>query len=314
MTIEMQQREQHQQRPQQPAPDARAGRAQAAEQRNAAAAVATAVGAAHVERTRARHLGADKRRLAEAFELLSEQINGRDDMSVLDPGNVLRHEPGGPEQGTGNMPAVCEFVDRIMRGELPHEALEEMHEARLRRHLAPALRHVDASYQRAHRLENAATVQAALPPSGAVQQNGHAPALPHREPIAPSQPPMFPPAPAPTAAESTGTLVRIVEEATAGGAQQALSGQTLQSLRDAGFGGEAAGPDYFNAPVDPAFGPSALPLGRALGDTQRMEPVPAEDDDAPATLPFAPAASIAAPTTSSPQGSVRAEGGEGDES
>lgn len=228
---------------------ARANRAHAAQQRDAAAAVNTAVAAARVERTRARHLGADARRLAEAFTLLSEQINGRDEMTVLEPGNVLRHGPGAPEAGTGNMAAVCEFVARIMRGELPYDALEEMHEARLERHLAPAVAHADATYQHAHRLEHAASVHPALP-SGAAPANGAV--LPHREaarPVAPE-----------SAVQSTGQIaLRAVREMLAEGRDMPASQAALAHLDQV--------VQVFE--VDSSFNPVSIP-GQRAGDTQRL--------------------------------------------
>lgn len=265
---------------------AHANRQHAAEQRNAAAAVNTAVAAARVERTRARHLGADVRRLAEAFKVLSEQINGRDDMTVLAPENVLRHA-GGPEQGTGNMAAVCEFVARIMAGQLPFDALEEMHDARLEQHLAPAVRHADATYQHAHRLEHSATVQPALPPAGPQQapQNG---APQRREPIAPSQPPMFPPAPPETLAEQTGAMVaRHVEAMRNGGMDVKRSQAALASL-------DQVVPVF---EVDQSFSPVSIPQQRDIRDTQRLpmdevlkhlaqDDAGAEPDDDPEPRPF----------------------------
>ncbi len=195
---------------------AQANQAHAAEQRQAAAHVSHAVAVARSERTRAAHLGADTRRLEVAFAILSEQINGREDMTTLRPGNVLRHGPGGPEQGTANVAALCEFVARVTDGELPYDVIEEMHADRLERHLAPAVGHAQSMYLRADRLEQASTVPAALPP-GQPELNGSLPPLPRRTPGAtigpqPSQPPMFPPAPPESPAEQTGAIFSRLRE------------------------------------------------------------------------------------------------------
>lgn len=273
MTIAHQEQREQVQRPQPDQPEQRAAasnRAHAAEQRNAAAAVSTAVSAARAERNRAKHLGADRRRLADAFEVLSGQINGREDMSVLEPENVLRHDPGAPEQGTGNMAAVCEFVARIMAGQLPGDALEEMHEARLERLLAPAVRHATASHERAHRLENAATVPAALPPAGVVSQpsNGQ---LPRREPIAPSQPPMVPPAPPEKPTEQTGQIMMRAVDAL----REAGKDTTASEAAFAASYGHAAG-----------FAASSIPHARS-GDTMLLPLVVAGNEHAPAEAPVA---------------------------
>lgn len=237
-----------------------ANQAHAAEQRQAAAHVGTAVADARSERTRARHLGADTRRLEEAGKILDAQINGREDMSVLRPGNALRHNVGGPEQGTGNLAAVAEFVHRVfIMGELPFDVLEDMHAARGDERLAPAEQHAQETYHRAYRLENAATVQPALP-SGSPQPLNGVPQ--QRQPIAPSQPPMFPPAPPESPAEQTGAMVaRHVEAMRNGGLDVKHSQAALAGL-------DQVVPVY-ELPVDPKFAASALPQQR-MGDTQRL--------------------------------------------
>jgi hypothetical protein len=245
--------------PQQPDPRG-ANQAHAAEQRQSAAHVGHAVAVARSERIRAHHLGADSRRLEDAFDILAQQINGREDMTVLRPGNVLRHDAGSPEQGTADVAAVCEFVDRIIKGELPHEALEEMHAARLDRHLAPAVRYAESMYQRAHRLDHAATVQPALP-AGAVLQPPVGVPLPRREPIVP-QPPEFPPAPPESPLEQTGAIaLKAVASLRKAGEKTEKSEAALAQLN----GGK--GPD-FGPPPDPRFGAaSVLPQAQ---HTQRM--------------------------------------------
>lgn len=299
MTIAEQQREQHQHqaRPQQDLRAAAQNRASAAEQRNAAAAVKTAVTAAQVERTRARHLGADGRRLAEAFQVLFDQIEGREDMGVLHPGNVLRWGPGCPEEGTGNLAAVLEFVGRILAGELPHDAVEDMHEARLARHLSGAARHADSMYERAHRLESAAVVQPALPAAGVIpaQSNGHA--LPQRQ---------VPPAPPEKPAEQTGKIALAAIEAMLAEGHEMPAAQA--ALVEHGYADEPA-----------AFGPSALPHGRVMGDTQRLPVVPAKDDDsesaeaAPEPRPFSRSASTAGSETASSRGEESGSGADDDD-
>jgi hypothetical protein len=250
--------------PQQPDPRG-ANQAHAAEQRQSAAHVGHAVAVARSERIRAHHLGADSRRLEDAFDILAQQINGREDMAVLRPGNVLRHDAGSPEQGTADVAAVCEFVDRIIKGELPYEALEEMHAARLDRHLAPAVRYAESMYQRAHRLDHAATVQPALP-AGAVLQPPVGVPLPRREPIAP-QPPEFPPAPPESPLEQTGAMVtRHIEAMRAAG--EDVTESEAAAARLIHRAGETAAPD-FGPRHDPAFDVAALPTGR-IGDTQRL--------------------------------------------
>lgn len=234
-----------------------ANQAHAAEQRQAAAHVSHAVAVARSERTRAAHLGADTRRLEDAFDILSEQINGREEMTVLRPGNALRHDPGAPEQGTASIAAVCEFVERVRQGELPYDVLDDMHAVRLDRHLAGAAQHAQSMYLRADRLESAAVVQPALPPGPAslAPSNG----VPQqRQPIVPSQPPMFPPAPPESAAEQTGAIFSRLRE----------NGHDIPAEIE-----RAARKDHGSSletrVADPAFAAAALPQQR-MGDTQRL--------------------------------------------
>lgn len=287
MTIEMQREQQ-----QQDQRAAAANRAHAAQQRDAAAAVNTAVAAARVERTRARHLGANKRRLADAFEILSSQINGCEEMTVLEPGNVLRHGLGTPEAGTANIAAVCEFVARIMDGQLPNDAIEDMHETRLERHLAAAVRHADAVYQRAYALENAAVLQPALP--AAAVSNG-AP-LVKRAPSGSAS--LVEPAPPESPTQSTGQIaLHAIEAMLAEGHEMPASQAALTALN----GHNTAG-----------FGVASVPGPRA-GDTVRMDlrelvgdgPVEeTEDDDVEAgrLVPPFPGAGIADPGEASSAG------------
>lgn len=247
-------------------PAAHANQQHVAEQRQAAAHVGTAVADARSERTRARHLGADTRRLEDAGKILDAQINGREDMSVLRPGNALRHNAGGPEQGTGNLAAVAEFVHRVfIMGELPFDVLEDMHAARGDQRLAPAEQHAQETYRQAYRLENAAVVQPALPAGPLVPQSSNGVAQPRREPIAPALPPMFPPAPPESAAEQTGAMI----------------GRHIEALRKDGHDVTAAeaaaarmNPRVEPCPTAPDFGPVPNPAFAAsavrIGDTQPM--------------------------------------------
>lgn len=242
-----------------------ANQAHAAEQRQAAAHVGTAVADVRSERARARHLGADMRRLEDAGRILDEQINGRDDMIVLRPGNALRHEPGSPEQGTGNLAAVAEFVHRVFTlGELPYEVLEDMHAARGDRRVAPAEQHIQESYERAYRIERAATVPAALP-SGQPALTGAAP-LPKRVrgtngPYPPLEPErLVPPAPPESPAEQTGAIISALRE----------SGHNIPIALERAArkdGGTSLDVDV----PDPGFAASAIPQQRhPIGDTQPM--------------------------------------------
>lgn len=233
-----------------------ANQQRAAEQRQAAAHVGTAVADARSERTRARHLGADARRLEDAGRILDAQINGREDMSVLRPGNALRHGPGAPEQGTGNLAAVAEFVHRVfIVGELPFDVLEDMHAARGDERLAPAEQHAQEAYRGAYRLENAATVQPALPAgSVSVASNG----VPQqRRPIAPPQPPMFPPAPPESPAEQTGAIFSRLRESG-----HAIPAETERAARK----DHGTSLSLETRVPDPAFAASAV----RIGDTQRL--------------------------------------------
>jgi len=236
---------------------AQANQQHAAEQRQAAAHVSHAVAVARSERTRAAHLGADTRRLEDAFDILSDQVNGREEMTVLRPGNALRHDPGGPEQGTASVAAICEFVERVRQGELPFDVLDDMHAVRLERHLAGAAQHAQSMYLRADRLENAAVVQPALPPGPASLASSNAVSQ-QRQPIAPLQPPMFPPAPPETPTEQTGAIFSRLRE----NGHDIPAEIERAARKDHGSSLETRVPD-------PVFAAAALPQQR-MGDTQRL--------------------------------------------
>lgn len=125
--------------------------------------------------------------------------------------------------------------------------------------------------------EATAGTRPALPPAGAAPV-AQVP-LQRREPIRPSQPPLYPPAPEEAPGWATNQSIEVLKEATAHGAGQALNGQSLQALHDSGFGQRPTqAPDFGPAP-DPSFGAASLPQASPVraGDTQRLAPVPAAD-------------------------------------
>jgi hypothetical protein len=287
--------------------------------------VATLVQIAREGHSEARDSGEDAERLQHASFVLYDRIASKagDRRTRID--RALHGVDGSLDEE-----ALLEYLDLTGReGFTARKALQRILDRRTTVEFDGGLEISDRLHGLAHAWERddrvhetSAEVRPALPaaapaPSVPVSLPRREPGASMRHPIAPSQPPMFPPAPPESPAESTGRLVAVLEDATADGAQQALSGKSIQLLHDNGFGASRkaqAGPE-FTPPLDPKFSVAALPQVRA-GDTQRLPvldadgaprdlvedgPVVGAAKDSAAPLPFSPAASIAAPA-SSPSG------------
>lgn len=207
---------------------------------------------ARTARTEARHAKG-------ALRVLLEQITSKprlDSSGLLAtarPDNVLF-----TRDGQVSVPAVAEYLERVEGGENdPIEVLEDMNSERLHAdRREPAI----AAQRELARLAYSAPVPAQRHPQPAPQ-------LPPAKAPVPLPQRLVPPAPPETPAESTGHLVAVVEEANAAGR---ISGGTLKSLHEAGYGeAEEPGPDFGPA-HDPKFAASAIPAGRTLQDTATM--------------------------------------------
>jgi hypothetical protein len=217
------------------------------------------------------------------------------------------------ERGSFSAQKAVEFIDLLLAGRSSMQARQEMlarqprraDRARLRREAVASARGVSSNLHSLAEATERPAPHAPQAPARPALPSAAAPApvqaeLPHREPIAPSLPPLFPPAPEEKPTEQTGTLVALVKDASKAGT---LSVQSVQRLHDEGFGQRpaAAAPVFGPAP-DPGFAASALP-GR-IGDTITMradevlaglaaDDASKVDADAPALPPFVRAASAA---------------------
>lgn len=263
MTVDLQHREQ-QQRP------AKSSRDAAREHGNHIAAIAD-IAEAQLEESE--HEREDRNRYEDGLQVLRWLVAADWSERTLEIDRVLHDARGSllPEK-------VAEYIGLLIGGMSSLDARHVMagrqpgraDRMQARADAIEAARMVSANL---HRMAEAPPVQPALPPAGSIPPPSNGAVLPRREPgaslrqepIAPSQPPMYPPAPPETAAQTTGQMLEVLRSETAAGADLVLSPKTIRSLTDQGFG-----PQPQNGAVpDPGFSPASIP-GPRLADTVTM--------------------------------------------